>query len=196
MVCTRRSANLRNLLYKRKAFSLSVPGENKSTSQCGVKRCLSCKLVNPITTVTSTTTGNCYRINCNATCICRCLVYLAECTVCKKQYVGNTTQPNNCVTALLDTETTRSRLHLVLHGINFNQAFKFVVLSKTSPEKLTELESMWISKLRTSEPNGLNRVDPCALRTASLRHTYLVPSCTLYCTSISCYCYIVAIQNL
>ena len=92
MVCTRTSANLRVLLYKRKAFSVSVPGENKGTSPCGVKRCLPCKLVNPITTVTSTTTSNCYRINCNATCISRCLVYLAECTVCKKQYVGNTTQ--------------------------------------------------------------------------------------------------------
>ena len=84
MVCTRRSANLRDLLYKRKAFSLSVHGENKGTSPRGVKRCLSCKLVNPVTTVTSTTTSNCYRINCNATCISRCLVYLAECTVCKK----------------------------------------------------------------------------------------------------------------
>ena len=49
--------------------------------------------------------------------------------------------------------------------IVFNQTFKFVVLSHSSPVKLNELESIWISKLRTSEPDGLNRVDPCALRT-------------------------------
>ena len=156
----------RDLLYKRKAFSLSVPGENKGTSLCGVKRCLSCKLVNPITTVTSTTTGNCYRINCNATCISRCLVYLAECTVCKKQYVGNTTQQlRDRITEHRNNKESALKSHLVLHGINFNQAFKFVVLSKISPEKLTELESIWISKICTSEPNGLNRVNPCALRT-------------------------------
>ena len=54
-----------------------------------VKRCLSCKLVNLITTVTSTSAGNCYHINCNAACSSRSLVYLVECIVSKKQYVIN-----------------------------------------------------------------------------------------------------------
>ena len=57
------------------------------------------------------------------------------------------------------------KIHLDSHNSTFNQTFKFVVLSHSSPEKLNELESIWISRLRTSEPDGLNRVDPCALRT-------------------------------
>ena len=97
----------------------------------------------------------------------KCLVDLAECTVCKKQYVGNTTQQlRDRITEHRNNRELALTSNLVLQGINFNQAFKFVVLSETSPEKLTELESIWISKLRTSERNGLNRVDPCALRTA------------------------------
>ena len=52
------------------------------------------------------------------------------------------------------------------HNSTFNQTFKFVVLSNFSPEKFNELESIWISKLRTSEPDGLNRVDPFTLRTS------------------------------
>ena len=91
---------------------------------------------------------------------------MAECTVCKKQYVGNTTQQlRDRITENRNNKESALKSHLVLHGINFNQAFKFIVLSKISPEKLTELESIWISKIRTSEPNGLNRVDPCALHT-------------------------------
>ena len=85
MICTRRASNLRYLLYKCKAISLSVLGESKGTLPCGVKRCLSCNLINPINTVNSTTTGN-------SRCTSRCLVYMAECIFCKKQYVGNTTQ--------------------------------------------------------------------------------------------------------
>ena len=40
------------------------------------------------------------------------------------------------------------------------------MLGQSSLEKLPELEAISrISKLRTSEPDGLNRVHPCALRT-------------------------------
>lgn len=166
MVCTRRACNLKDILFKRKAISLSVPGENKGTSSCGRSRCLSCGLVNPITTVTSTSNSRCYRINCSATCISRCLVYLAECIHCGKQYVGNTTQQlRDRITGHRNNKESALKSHLDLHKTKFNQSFKFLVLSKTSPDKLTESETIWISRLGTSEPEGLNRVDPCALRT-------------------------------
>ena len=166
MICTRRASNLRDLLYKRKAISLYILGESKGTIPCGVKRCLSCNLINPINTVNSTTTGNAFRINCKSSCTSRCLVYMAECIFCKKQYVGNTTQKlRDCITGNRNSKESALKIHLDSHNSTFNQTFKFVVLSHSSPEKLNELESIWISKLRTSEPDGLNRVDPCALRT-------------------------------
>ena len=92
MVCTRRTPNLRDRLFKRKSISLSVPGEHKGTSSCRRSRCLSCQLINYATTITSTSKGHRYRINCSATCTSRCLVYLAECVHCGKQYVRSTTQ--------------------------------------------------------------------------------------------------------
>ena len=159
----RRAPNLKNCWFKRKLISLSVPGEHKGTSSCGRSRCLSCKHINSATTITSPSSGRSYRINCSATCTSRCLVNLAECVHCGKQYVGNTTQ-------LLRDRNKESALksHLNLRKSKFNQSFKFLVLSKTSLDKLSELETIWINGLGTSEPEFFNRVDPCALRTGSI----------------------------
>ncbi len=91
---------------------------------------------------------------------------MSECICCKKQYVGNTTQKfRDRITGHRNSKESALKIHLDFYNSTFNQTFKFVVLSHSSPEKLNELESIWISKLRTSEPDGLNRVDPCALRT-------------------------------
>ena len=54
------------------------------------------------------------------------------------------------------------------------------MLGQSSLEKLNESEAISrISKLRTSEPDGLNRVDPCALRSGitCLDTLYFVRSC-------------------
>ena len=69
------------------------------------------------------------------------------------------------ITGHRNSKESALKIHLHSHNSTFNQTFKFVVLSHSSPEKLNELESICISKLRTGEPDGLNRVDPCALRT-------------------------------
>jgi len=53
------------------------------------------------------------------------------------------------------------------HGrdAKFNESFKCIVLCIGSPGNSLELESTWVGRLHTSEPKGLNRVDPSALRT-------------------------------
>ena len=166
MACTRRAPNLRDRLFKRKSISLSVPDEHKGTSSCGRSRCLSCQLINSAITITSTADGRRYRINCSATCTSRCLVYLAECVHCGKQYVGNTTQLlRDRITGHRNNKESALKLHLNLHKSKFNQSSEFLALDTTSPNKLTELETIWINRLGTSEPEGLNRVDPYALRT-------------------------------
>ena len=117
MICTRRASNLRDLLYKRKAISLSLLGERKGTLPCGVNRCLSCNLINPINTVNSTTTGNSFRINCKSSCTFRCLVYMAECIFCKKQYVGNTTQKlRDRITGHRNSKESAIKIHLDSHN--------------------------------------------------------------------------------
>ena len=74
------------------------------------------------------------------------------------------------------TEIARSELARKLYLDNHNnETFKLLVLGKTPHVKLTELESIWISKLRTSKLDGLNsRVDQYALCTGITkfsRHT-------------------------
>ena len=166
MVCTSRAPNLKDRLFKCKSISLSVPDEHKGTSSCGRSRCLSSKLINSATTSTSKLRGRCYRISCSATFTSRCLDYLAKCIHCGKQYVDDTTQLlHDRITGHRNNKESALKSHLNLHKSKFNQSFKFLALNKTSPEKLTELETIWINRLGTSEPEGFNRVDPCALRT-------------------------------
>ena len=175
MICTRRAPKPGDRLFKRKSISLSVPGEHKGTSSCGRSRCLSCQLINSATTITSTSDGRRYHINYSATCTSKCLVYLAEFVHSGKQYVGNTTQLlRGRITGRRNNKESALKLHLNLRKSKFNQSFKFLALGKTS-NKLTELETIWINRLGTSEPEGLNRVDPCALRTG-ITQLYIVIS--------------------
>ena len=113
-----------------------------------------------------TSGGRCYRINCSASCTSTCLVYLAECIHCGKQYVGNTTQLfRNRITDHRNNKESALKSHPNLHKSKFNQSFKFLVLGKTSPDKIHELKTIWINRLGSSEPEGVNRIDPCAIRT-------------------------------
>ena len=166
MLCSRRAPNLKDILYKRKHFSLSVPGEGLGTHPCGSNRCASCGLTTSSDTFTSTSDGRTYSVRCRATCTSRCVVYLATCIYCHIQYVGNTTQMlRDRITGHRNSKASALYCHLAQHGSEFNKCFKFTVISHTSPNNLLDEETAWINKLRTGEPEGLNRVDPCALRT-------------------------------
>ena len=85
-----------------------------------------------------------YGTNYDATCTTRCLVYLApECSFCKKQVVGNTTQLlRDRITGRRNNTESALKCHLVSHNTIFNMTFKFMVICKPSPEKLNELETI------------------------------------------------------
>ena len=56
--------------------------------------------------------------------------------------------------------------HLKFHeNTGFNEVLKFSVITKTTTEHILDVETKWIRKMRSSEPFGLNRMDPCALHT-------------------------------
>ena len=110
---------------------------------------------------------------------------MAECIFCKKQYVGNTTQKlRDRITGHRISRESALKIHLDSHNSTFNQTFKFVVLSHSSPEKLNELESIWISCALVSLMAliGLIRV-----HYAPALQKFINISTHPSCTVISCY---------
>ena len=60
-----------------------------------------------------------------------------------KQYVGNTTQLLcDRIMGHRNNKESALKSHHNLHKSKFNQSFKFLVLGKTSPGKLTEFETI------------------------------------------------------
>ena len=160
--------NLRDILYQRRRISTSSASQSYGSFPCGNRGCLTCEVMTGeggfVCSVTSVT----YTTNCRATCASKCVVYLATCSICGKQYVGNTTQTlRKRVTGHRNKTESALHEHLVkFHGgYNFNDIFKFNVITESSTDRILDMESWWIHKLRCNEPYGLNRMDPCALHT-------------------------------
>ena len=96
------------------------------------------------------------------------MVYLLTCRVCKKQYVGETTDKfrfrwNNykaCQkTALSNRSHTQSYLHSHFLQENHDGLITdcdIVIIDKTDPAEPTVRENYWINRLRTMYPLGLN----------------------------------------
>lgn len=62
-------------------------------SKCGHPRCHTCAIIQLTPTATSTTTGKTHKIIGSLSCSTSNLIYLATCTFCRKQYVGETQTP-------------------------------------------------------------------------------------------------------
>ena len=67
---------------------------------------------------------------------------------------------------MADAENNGETEHFKYHeNTGFIEVFKFNVITQTTTEHILDVETKWIRKVRSSEPFGLNRVDPCALYT-------------------------------
>ena len=181
-VVPRRGPNLKDILFRRKAFSVSKSNSAPESSNipCGRPRCKTCPLIsnlrignNPV----RAEGGSCTTQNC---------VYMAQCQRCVEQnsknnlYIGKTT-------SLLSVRITGHRAaftqlglfsnqdnvndknclwaHLFnVHGlqdrVDFEKNFKFCILKKCDPRDLLFNEQFFVNKFRTIFPHGLNSVNP------------------------------------
>jgi hypothetical protein len=105
-----------------------------------------------------TMTGTC-------TCSTRGVIYLTTCSKCLKQYVGQTgrklidriKEHLNCI--CLQKEVTGVHYNFVGHNHTNFQVQVIKKVSPNTPNYRLEREELWIKRLCTKTPNGLNKQD-------------------------------------
>ena len=173
--------SLRNILVKSKDASLGQPLGKTMPCNAQNKKCLTCDMVSksdhivgPDKKVIKTA-----KAQCNTRRVC----YFEACRSCSKNYVGKTIQPLNsringhrqkfgdCLAYegdridLAEDDDHALGLHLFLqHGQRireeFNDSYKFTVLERCNPRNIDLKEHLWIQRLKTIKPYGLNSHDP------------------------------------
>ena len=175
-------ATLKNSLTNLKYISLGTKYGN--TGPCGKPRCESCPLMSGKNEIVNNRTkfktakGNCKTRN---------IVYDATCKLCEnKRYVGKSTQPChkringhrnslkkfvenqnvlNAGSSLKDKDKYSLAIHLykehnILSVTGLDDNFEFTILEKCTPKTLDVKEHLWIQKLKTISPLGLNLYSP------------------------------------
>ena len=155
------------------------------TQACGKNRCLSCNLIYNKQTVVL---NNKMFYTAPGTCSTDVIVYGGMCTYnsCNAPYVGKTTQPlhkrtnghrsaygeycekNGNLDANTDLDRYAIGIHLYReHGLNnpsaFDQHMKFFILENCQPKNLAVKEHLWIQKVRSIFPEGINLNSPFSI---------------------------------
>ena len=117
-----------------------------------------------------------------ATCLSYNIIYLVVCSICQKHYVGRSTRHlktrigehrrhyysilnNNSY----DTDSDDAALgaHLFEHGLNsrtdFDKNYSVCVLEICSPKLLEVKEHLYIHRLNSLTPNGINMSNPFSI---------------------------------
>ena len=86
IVVQRRATNIRSILVS--SDMMKTEGI-RGSHPCG-QNCVTCKLLNPCTSFTSTATGEKYNVTGSYTCKSISVIYLITCKKCNIQYIGQT----------------------------------------------------------------------------------------------------------
>ena len=121
-----------------------------------------CKYITETNTLTSSVTGETYKINHRLDCNDKCLVYLFTCNKCKKQYTGQTTDN-------FRGRWNKSLKVEVLKGENkyfeseghteILDDVSITLIDKTDGSNPTKRENYWMRTLKTYASYSLNVVD-------------------------------------
>ena len=182
----RTAPSLRNKLCKSKYHSLG-PKLGFSV-KCNRNRCKSCKMMSNKNSITTKLGGKKRRIHTSSgKCTSKNVVYSVRCKCCNKNYVGRTTQTlsertnchracflkyvksnGRCVIPTDKLDAFALGIHLFTeHNLTtkrkFDEACELYVLEVCSPRILDVKEHMWIHRLKSLAPNGLNLLNTYGL---------------------------------
>ena len=134
--------------------------------------CEACKHARPTRTISDSRTSNAYAIHHRLACSDANTIYCITCTSCDQRYVGQSSRPlrrriGEHLNDIRRHRDTPVSAHFNICGISF---FSFTALERVPAERqrLTK-EAMWIERLHTTAPNGIN-----VLETSQLSNPFLV----------------------
>ena len=165
MVAYQQHANLRSMLVKAR-----LPNGDNSRKQMGMKKCMKkcvvCPYIKLVKEFRSRETREKINLTNTFNCKTKGVVYLTECQKCGIQYVGQTSRNFNTRIRehrndiIHKTDTANDR-HYNSKGHSLSD-FRALVIERVVPNDgawLLEREDMWIKRLETKAPKGLNRND-------------------------------------
>ena len=140
---------------------------NTGTHPCKDKRCKLNQYIIQGNQITSSNTGNTHTVKDHITCNTQQVIYIITCTLCNKQYTGQTSlslrlRMNNHISSIRRKDTKQpvaNHFNLPGHTMeHFRVQGAAVVNDKTD---LNRLESMWMWRVRSHEScGGLNIDEP------------------------------------
>ena len=160
-VSYRKPPNLRNLLVR--ARMRSTTPQHKGFEPCLSSRCKTCGSSVATSSFTSHHNNKHFFILHHITCSSTKLIYLITCTLCGKQYVGQTEQTlrqrmnghRHCILNDRDTPVSR-HFNLPDHSFIHLQVIGIDHVPGTDTHGRMNKETFWIHALGTLEPNGIN----------------------------------------
>lgn len=177
--------SLKNMLSNSKRISLN--NKHGCSTTCNRIGCKNCKMMSGNSYIRASS-GRKFK-SAPGHCVSRNTIYAANCQICSKNYVGRSTQMFACrnnghrakyikyvkqiekgvkinIGDLDDEYSLGIHLHDE-HSISdpngLDNHFKFTILENSSPRDLCKKEHLWIQKLRTLYPHGLNLISPFGL---------------------------------
>ena len=178
LVSFRRSPNIRDFVGSNTISDNRVLRKSRNVRQiqscqpCNGKRSLCCRQVNSTESFTSSVTNKKYSIFHNVNCKSSNVIYLLTCILCNIQYIGKSKTPFNIRLNNYRNRINKGNIDNLLpveahfkqadHDFELHATFTIIEkLELVAPDQkldniLKHHEDVWMTRLKTVTPNGLN----------------------------------------
>ncbi len=167
-----RPPNICDIVTRAKLPPLRVEPQSKTLKKCNRRNCRHCPNIDLSGKVTNRQNNRIYKCISKANCQTDNLIYLLTCKVCGDQYVGQTLnrimdRVNNHRTDIRHRKETPIARHMRTHSIVPEYPFRINILqlinasprSQKALDQRDKWESIWMARLNSYVPNGLNIKD-------------------------------------
>ena len=165
MVAYQQHANLKSLLVRAKLSEGKTQRKTRGMKKC-LKGCVVCPYLKDSNKIRSRKTRETVELSNVFNCKTAGVIYMTECQKCGIQYIGQTTRNFNArirehINDIKNKKDTANANHYNSKGHCLSD-FRAIIMERVVPNDtsfLLEREEMWIKRLETKRPHGLNKND-------------------------------------